>query len=247
MGVLSQLQLNHLVVKWLAFIFHLCRFWGNVHGLVLNACARISTCSLRNHLLPKMIAASKLLAYSSRQTISHLAAAIGDGKGKKTLVRKNVNVLTDEEVYALRQAMGRFQNDTSVDGFQAVAEYHGLPAKCPHPDAAVRYACCIHGMATFPHWHRLFVVEVSAIPLVIFCLFYFINVLSHRALSHESGVAFSGESQLRQSRATQPAVHVGCFSVFIIHRSLDYRIFNVHTNVITCGCTRGGGRGVRTL
>ena len=96
--------------------------------------------------------------------IFHLTAAIGDGTGKSTVVRKNVNTLTDEQVYALRQAMSRFQNDTSVDGFQAVAEFHGLPAKCPHPDAAVRYACCIHGMATFPHWHRLFVVEVSVAP-----------------------------------------------------------------------------------
>ena len=81
------------------------------------------------------------------------------------MVRKNVDVLTDREVYELRKAMSRFQNDTSVDGFQATAEFHGLPAKCPHPDAAVRYACCIHGMSTFPHWHRLFVVEVSVVRL----------------------------------------------------------------------------------
>ena len=35
-------------------------------------------------------------------------------------------------------------------------------------------------------------------------------------------VAFRGESQLRQSRAIQPMVHAGCgcFSVFIIHRTL---------------------------
>ncbi|KAK7505957.1 hypothetical protein BaRGS_00002679, partial [Batillaria attramentaria] len=82
-------------------------------------------------------------------------------RGPNTVVRKNVNVLTDEEVFELRQALSRFQNDTSVDGYQAVAEFHGLPARCPRPDAAVRYACCIHGMATFPHWHRLFVVQVE--------------------------------------------------------------------------------------
>ena len=94
----------------------------------------------------------------------HSAAAPEGGTTKTTLVRKNIDVLTEGEVYQLRQAMDRFQKDTSVDGFQALAEYHGLPAKCPHPDAAVRYACCIHGMATFPHWHRLFVVEVRIIP-----------------------------------------------------------------------------------
>ncbi|XP_076453372.1 hemocyanin 2-like [Babylonia areolata] len=86
---------------------------------------------------------------------------IPDGRKASTVSRKDINVLTDEEVYHLRQAMARFQNDTSIDGFQAVAEFHGLPPKCPHPDAAVRYACCIHGMATFPHWHRLFVTEVE--------------------------------------------------------------------------------------
>ena len=30
-------------------------------------------------------------------------------------------------------------------------------------------------------------------------------------------VAFLGESQVRQSGATQPTVHAGCFSVSIIH------------------------------
>ena len=35
-------------------------------------------------------------------------------------------------------------------------------------------------------------------------------------------VAFPGESQLRQSRATQPTVHAGCFIVSIIHRTLAW-------------------------
>ena len=39
-------------------------------------------------------------------------------------------------------------------------------------------------------------------------------------LPWESRVAFPGESQLRQSRATQPTVLAGCFSVSIIHRTL---------------------------
>ena len=35
-------------------------------------------------------------------------------------------------------------------------------------------------------------------------------------------VVFPGESQLRQSRATQPTVHAGCFSVSMIHRTLTW-------------------------
>ena len=34
--------------------------------------------------------------------------------------------------------------------------------------------------------------------------------------------AFPGKSQLRQSRATQPTVHAGCFSVSITHRTLTW-------------------------
>ena len=35
-------------------------------------------------------------------------------------------------------------------------------------------------------------------------------------------VAFPGESQLGQSRATQPTVHAGCFSVSVLHRTLTW-------------------------
>nr|WGL47534.1 hemocyanin 1 [Physella acuta] len=76
-------------------------------------------------------------------------------------VRKDVDRLTREEVYELRQALARFQNDSSVDGYQAIAEFHGDPGKCPTPTSKVRQACCIHGMPTFPHWHRLLVVQVE--------------------------------------------------------------------------------------
>ncbi|XP_035826072.1 hemocyanin 2 [Aplysia californica] len=76
-------------------------------------------------------------------------------------VRKDISRLTREEVYELRQAMQKFQNDASVDGYQATAEFHGDPGKCPYPSAKNRLACCIHGMPTFPHWHRLFVVQVE--------------------------------------------------------------------------------------
>ena len=60
-------------------------------------------------------------------------------------------------------------------------------------------------------------------------------------LPWEIRVALPRESQLRRSRATQPTVHTGCFSVSMIHRSLmmDDRIFNVRTDVNECDCTRG--------
>ena len=42
-------------------------------------------------------------------------------------------------------------------------------------------------------------------------------------------VAFPGESQLRQSRATQPTVHAGRFGVSIVHRTLTWT-----TESLTC-------------
>ena len=45
----------------------------------------------------------------------------------------------------------------------------------------------------------------------------------------EIRVAFPGESQLRQSRASQPNVHGGCFSVSIIHQTLTWT-----TGSLTC-------------
>ena len=47
-----------------------------------------------------------------------------------------------------------------------------------------------------------------------------------------SGCFFPGESQLRQSRPTQPTVHAGYVSVSIIHRTLIW--------------TTGARNGVRT-
>ena len=50
-------------------------------------------------------------------------------------------------------------------------------------------------------------------------VFFFLNcIVPLGFLSREIRVAFSGESQLRQSRATQSIVHAGCFSVSIIHQ-----------------------------
>ena len=91
-----------------------------------------------------------------------ILSGTGETTDKSKLVtRKNVDHLTREEMFELREAFDRWQHDKSVDGFQAIAEYHGLPARCPSPNAEVRWACCHHGMATFPHWHRLFVTQVK--------------------------------------------------------------------------------------
>ena len=50
-------------------------------------------------------------------------------------------------------------------------------------------------------------------------------------LPWESRVAFPGESQLRQSRATRPTLHAGCFSVFISHRTPRWT-----TGSSSCAC-----------
>ncbi|CAG5132265.1 unnamed protein product, partial [Candidula unifasciata] len=76
-------------------------------------------------------------------------------------VRKNIDRLTREEEFQIREALEKFQNDRSVDGYQAIAEFHGDPGKCPFPTDKDRLACCVHGMPTFAHWHRLLVVQVE--------------------------------------------------------------------------------------
>ena len=64
----------------------------------------------------------------------------------------------------------------------------------------------------------------------------------------EIRVAFLGESQLRQSRATEPTVHAGCFGVSIINPNsdMDYKIMNVRTDVLMLTYTIAHGN-VRTL
>ena len=61
--------------------------------------------------------------------------------------------------------------------------------------------------------------------LQIYFFFSFFNCLVPVGfLPWKIRVAFPGESQLRQSRATQPTLHAGCFSVSIIHRTLTWTI-----------------------
>ena len=84
-----------------------------------------------------------------------------DAKGhtERRLIRKDVTTLSPAERRSLILAMKSLQEDDSADGFQSLAAFHALPPLCPNPEANERFACCIHGMATFPHWHRLYTVQ----------------------------------------------------------------------------------------
>ena len=53
-----------------------------------------------------------------------------------------------------------------------------------------------------------------------FVLFYSNCIFPLEFLSWETRVVFAGESQLRQSRATQSTVHAGCFNISTIYRTL---------------------------
>lgn len=74
-------------------------------------------------------------------------------------IRKDLSTLTVGETESLRNAFLRLQKDKNR-GYEYIAGFHGLPAKCPSPDNP-KYACCLHGMPVFPHWHRLYVLQVE--------------------------------------------------------------------------------------
>nr|P56823.1 RecName: Full=Hemocyanin, beta-C chain unit G [Helix pomatia] len=81
----------------------------------------------------------------------HTTAVAGVG------VRKDVTRLTVSETENLREALRRIKADNGSDGFQSIASFHGSPPGCEHENHSV--ACCIHGMANFPQWHRLYVKQ----------------------------------------------------------------------------------------
>ena len=70
--------------------------------------------------------------------------------------------------------------------------------------------------------------QIFGIDTLVLCLFCccccFLNncIVPMGFLPWEIQVAFPGESQLRQSRATQSRVHAGCYSVSIIHQTLTW-------------------------
>ena len=75
----------------------------------------------------------------------------------------------------------------------------------------------------------LFVFLVTIIIFFFFSFFFFTTVLSQWYFPWEIRIAFPGESKLRQSRAAQPTLPAGCFSVSIIHRTLTWT-----TGSLTC-------------
>ena len=89
----------------------------------------------------------------------------------------------------------------------------------------------------FHHFH-LFVCKYCLVwTMHLHFTWHFSAVLSHWDFSYEKFSYFLMESQLQQSCATQPGMHLGYFSVSIIHWSLICRIFSVHTDVNPCDCT----------
>ena len=77
---------------------------------------------------------------------------------------------------------------------------------------------------------------------IFFYNFFFYNfIVPIGFLPCEIRVAFPGESQLRQSRATQ--LTVSCWVFWCLRNppnsDINYGIFNVRTDVNACDCTRG--------
>ncbi|CAG5131386.1 unnamed protein product, partial [Candidula unifasciata] len=77
---------------------------------------------------------------------------------RQTLMRKSVNDLTLAESANLKEALHKLQQDHGPTGFEAIASFHGAPFLCPEARED-KYACCVHGMPTFPHWHRLLTLQ----------------------------------------------------------------------------------------
>ena len=59
---------------------------------------------------------------------------------------------------SLRTAFKRMTDDGR---YEEIAAFHGLPAQCPNADGTMVHTCCLHGMPTFPHWHRLYLALVE--------------------------------------------------------------------------------------
>ena len=99
---------------------------------------------------------------------------------------------------------------------------------------------CLH-LILYISYASSFSTQSMLVLFTIVSAFSFLKqLLSHSDFSYgKFGLLSLGkESQLRQSCATEPVVHAGCFSVSIIHQTLniDNRIFKVRTDVDACDC-----------
>ena len=80
---------------------------------------------------------------------------------------------------------------------------------------------------------------VLSVSLLLLLLLLLLFIVPLGFLKWEIPVALPRKSQLRQSRATQPMVHAGCFSASISHRTLTRTTRTVRTDVNARDCTRG--------
>ena len=62
------------------------------------------------------------------------------------------------EILELQVALRSMQDDDGPTGYQAISAYHGEPADCKAADGST-VVCCLHGMPSFPMWHRLYMVQ----------------------------------------------------------------------------------------
>nr|KAG5695883.1 hypothetical protein BaRGS_017321 [Batillaria attramentaria] len=69
-------------------------------------------------------------------------------------IRKNINDLTSAEIQSLKDSLQKVIDAPGMN-YQRLASWHGWPGLCEHNGRKV--ACCHHGMASFPGWHRLYV------------------------------------------------------------------------------------------
>ena len=69
-------------------------------------------------------------------------------------------------------------------------------------------------------------LEKAHYVLPFYLYFFYSYIVQMQILPWEIRAFFPRKSQLRQSRATQPTVHSGCFSVSITHRTLTWTIWS---------------------
>ena len=127
-----------------------------------------------------------------------------------------------------------------------------LPPSCTHNHLLCFFlllcCCCCLSIFLSKFARRRHKVSKALVYIffLIFChrlvIYWWVQFLSYFTfyncivpvgfLPWEIRVVFPAESQLRQSHATQPTVHAGCFSVSIIHRTLTWT-----TGSLTCALT----------
>ena len=128
-------------------------------------CMNVGICvCVQDSLLSKDVSLATVFVNISR-TFRHeklkpsTAISISDADKHHLNIRKNANSITDLEYLELSNALEGLKEDKTTEGFQTIAAFHGQPYWCPTPEAKTKFACCVHGMATFPHWHRLLTVQ----------------------------------------------------------------------------------------